>query len=158
RELADVAAEPAQIALGLVDARIETAYLALLLGQRLVDRLELREQRRLTLGGRGRLRPLLVQLALRLLQPPLLGLERIVRGFRGRLGRLRGRDGGEQRADADHHGHDEALHRPRARKPPKAPSAAPAKAMAATWGTARNETASTPSATAISGLSRGVAR
>src|SRR4051812_46349314 len=152
-ESADLAAQRCDVALGLLDAPVEPADVALLVGQALLDPIQLGQDRGLLVARLGGLAALLLELLLGLAQLALLGLERIV--LLRRLGQ-RVRDGqrhGERRDGERAPAH--ASGRPRARKPPMPPSSVPASISEMMLCGRRNVSRATPSVSLTSGSMRG---
>src|ERR1041384_1944430 len=108
-------AKRCDVRLGLPDAAVEASDVALLVGQALLDPIELGEDRGLLLARLPRPPPLFPPFLLRPPPLPLLRLRRVV------LLRLRQRVTGGQHADHRECGERAVRHdseRPRARKPP----------------------------------------
>src|SRR5438477_1200046 len=159
-----LAAQGSHVALGLLDARVQPRDVALLVGQPLLDPVQLGQDRGLLLARLGRLAPLLLELLFRLAQLPLLALERVLRlvllagVLPGRLGdgarrSQRGHEGEDGEAGEGPRAHTSG--RPRARKPPMPPSSVPASISEITlWGR-RNVSRGTPSVSLMSGSIRG---
>src|SRR5436190_21478984 len=169
-ELQDLAAQRLHVARRALDPGVEPDDLALLVRQTLLDHLQLGEHRGLARARLRRLLLFLAQLLLRLLQPLLLGRDRIVGLLRCRL-RRRHPDGqrdaearrGDHRAGAGAAAEGVAgarAHRsarPRASQPPNPPSMVPAHMSTTTVCGRRNVSRSSPTVWLTSGSSRGPA-
>ena len=142
----DVAAQAADLGLGAGDPFVETRHLRPLLGERAVDLLELGEERRLLLPRLRRLGALLPELALRLLELPLLGADVVLL--------LREAGGGDEHQDEGGRGRQPHA-RPLASHPPTPPSSAPLTSRVATAVGDRNAVWGSPSVRVTSGSSRG---
>src|SRR5207244_9577115 len=151
-EAGDLAAQRSDVGLRLLDASVQPGDVPLLVGQALLDAVELRQDPRPLLARLGGLAPLLLELLLGLAQLSLLGLDGVV--LLRDLGD--GRLGGERHErEAGEDARPHASGRPRASQPPMPPSSVPASISEITLCGRRKVSRATPSVSLTSGSMRG---
>ena len=159
-EPADLALQIRDVGLRATHAPVDRDHLLALLGEPLVDRLQLAQHARLALARVGRLQPLFPELLLGLLQVALLVADvgrALALGHLGPGGRGSEQGGRHREGQREPPGAGHACARPRASRPPIAPSMVPAPMRASACSGERKVTRSRPMVTGSSGSRRGTA-
>src|SRR5262245_29511209 len=141
----DVPPDRRDLALQAPHLTVQTAHVALFVGQAAFRLFQFGEHRGFSPARIGRLLPLVLELALGLLQPALLGLARIL--FLRRLCARRTDEREEQQEQQNHAG----PRRPRASHPPSPPRLVPASRRPSIAGGSRNSSRGRPMVCTISG-------